>query len=120
MKRYIRSNSQPNWPTEEEWWDGFYNEDPDFFLDNIWFEYLQEPENAVNNKLQVFPEPSTQGGVGSVFVFDESGQDRFSSEDTEYDFQDWTENEVEMAASSASAEEFAAKYEDFIRKLCNI
>lgn len=118
MKRYIKAG-------ESQWLDSEARErlsdlesDEDF--EDFWSDYLGPIENEVNQKLEIFPEPSTQGGVGSVFIYDESGQDRWDSFECDVDFQEWCDQEIEMALSSKTAAEYKKKYEAYVRKICGI
>ena len=65
----------------------------------MWQDYLCDPEDKVNQEFQIFPEPSVQGS-GLMFLIDDSGEDRF--EPVTMDFQDWSNEELQMAASSNS------------------
>lgn len=69
-----------------------------------------ENDNSINrifNKLQLFAEPSVQGHTGSLFIYDDSGKDRFSTFDI--DWEDWNNDMIEMIASSKSKNDFEAK-----------
>lgn len=112
MKRYIRSNTN-NWPTESYWEEVDLSED-----EEVWDKYLCDPETEVDDNLQIFQEPSVQGGMGSMFIYDESDEDRF--EPIEIDFSDWCNEEITMAIDSKNAQEYKAKYKAYIKKLCGI
>lgn len=108
MKRYIRAS----------WVDPSVFDNDDFDMEQFWQDYLCDPEDSVNSDLQVFAEPSGQGLLGSMFLFDESGKDRFSP--VEVDFDVWNNQEIDMAMNSSSAEDYADKYRAYIKQLCNI
>ena len=57
-------------------------------------------------------EPSVQGNIGSMFISDESGENRFDV--VEVDWADWCQAELNMAASSKSAKQYAKKFEKYI------
>ena len=120
MKRLIRAKSD-NWI---DWSEIEENEDFDItgedFEDEIWHPYLREPEARINEKLKIFPEPSTQAGMGSVFIFDESGEDRWSSYDKEIDFYDWCDKEFDLAREASNADEYAKLYEEWMREVCGL
>ena len=97
-----------NWPNRQFWENC---ED----IDEIWNEYLDVPENVINQELQIFPEPSVQAGMGGMFIYDESGEHRFST--IYVDYQEWCEAELEMAADSTSSEEYADRYRDYVLEL---
>lgn len=63
--------------------------------------------DEVYDKLQLFAEPSVQGNMGSLFIYDDSGEDRFESFDI--DWEDWNNDMIEMIASSKSKNDFKAK-----------
>lgn len=63
--------------------------------------------SEVYDKLQLFAEPSVQGNMGSLFIYDDSGEDRFESFDI--DWEDWNNDMIEMIASSKSKNDFKAK-----------
>lgn len=97
-----------NWP-DPSYWDEVEDDE------EIYQSYLAGPEDKIETKLKVFTEPSTQGGVGSMFIYDQSGKNRFGP--IEVDYQEWCDAEFEMASSSKSAAEYAKKYEKFIKSL---
>lgn len=101
--------NEVDWP-DKDYWSSL---DSDEF-EEAWQEYLADPEADVETKLKVFTEPSTQGGTGSMFIFDESGED---GETISVNFQDWTDEEFLMASNSDSAEEYKQKYYDYIYDL---
>lgn len=98
------------WPSADEW----YNIDSDEAFENMWSRYLAGPEDEINKKLQIFTEPSVQGGMGGMFIFDESGENH---ESFSVDFQYWCDQELSMAADSKSAKGYKQKYEAFVEAL---
>lgn len=107
---------------DTEWVDwGFYEEDLDVtdevFEEEIWSRYLDDPENEVNQELEVFIEPSVQGSSGSVFIFDESGEDRWDNYDIEVDWYDWCDKECEMAMEAKNAEEYKKLYRQWMEEI---
>ena len=98
-----------SWPRRSYW----QHIDDDEAFENAWNKYLAKPENAVNDELQIFPEPSTQGGLGSMFIFDESGQRNWDNQPS-IDFGEWCDAELSMASSSRSADEYAEKYRQYV------
>ena len=121
MKRMIRAN-EATWPTPDEIEEMLSESDlTDEPFEDFWMAYLGRPENKINDELQLFVEPSVQGGSGIVEIYDESGQDRkengypWSS-----DFYEWCEREFNMAISSTSEEEYANKYREFIKEICGV
>ena len=123
MKRYVHAadTNWIDWKSIEE--DEYFDITGEEFEDQIWQPYLGEAENKVNEKLQIFPEPSTQCGMGSVFIWDESGKDRWSAYDDDskvIDFYDWCEKEFNMARKAKNANEYAKLYEDWMRSVCEI
>lgn len=113
MKRMIKC-SEDDWPSADYW----YEFDSDEEFEDAWDSYLAGPEGRVVDELKIFCEPSVQGGMGGMFIFDESGEDRF--ETVEVDFEDWCDNETEMAASSSNAAEYEAKFRKYVKDLCKI
>lgn len=111
MKKLINSAQQTNWPSRHEW----YAIEDDERFEDMWQDYLCDPEDKVNQEFQIFPEPSVQGGSGLMFILDDSGEDRF--EPVTMDFQDWSNEELKMAASSNSAKKYEEKYREFISEL---
>lgn len=111
MEKLINSAQQTNWPSEDTW----YAIEDDERFEDMWQDYLCDPEDKVNEEFQIFPEPSVQGGSGLMFLIDDSGEDRF--EPVTMDFQDWSNEELRMAASSNSAKEYEEKYREFISEL---
>lgn len=105
-----KSKKSTKWPVANEW----YNIESDEAFEDMWSTYLAGPEDDVNKELQIFPEPSVQGGSGGMFIFDESeeGYESFS-----IDYQDWCDRELEMAASSKSAKQYKEKYKKFVENL---
>jgi hypothetical protein len=87
-------------------------------MEDAWDMYLSAPESKINDELQIYPEPSTQGGLGSMYIFDESGEDRFGDNQPSYDYSDWCDAEIEMASASSSAKEYAEKYREFVSNIC--
>lgn len=110
LVRSKRSKKSNNWPSTDEW----YAIDSDEEFENKWGYYLAGPEDKVNKQLQIFTEPSVQGGMGGMFIFDESktGNESFS-----IDFQDWCDQELNMAAESKNAKEYQQKYKAFVEGL---
>ena len=79
--------------------------------EELWQDYLCEPEEEVNEKYDLFLEPNVQGDFGVMVIYDESGE---QDEEIEIDWQSWSEREIDLALSSNTAEEFQKKYEDWI------
>lgn len=98
-----------SWP-DAEYWETL-DDDEDF--DDAWVTYLSDAEDMVNEELSVFPEPSVQGGSGSMVLIDESGD----NDDIYVDITDWEYNETEMAMNSASSEDYADNYRAYIESL---
>ena len=116
MKRWIHASTA--WIDKEALYE---NEEFDIMgeeFENFWQEYLGGPETAINDKLNIFVEPSVRGESGAVFIFDESGEDRF--ETVSVDWYDWCDTEFNLALKANSAEEYATLYEKWVRKLCGI
>ena len=82
--------------------------------------YLSDPEDEVNTELKIFPEPSVQGNSGGVFIFDESGKNRWSSYDAEVDWRDWSEREFDMARAANNAEEYKQMYREWMKEILPI
>lgn len=99
------------WPDPERFNQIYDDED----MEDIWSTYLSGPEDEVQKELQIFCEPSTQGGVGGMFIFDESGEERF--ETVEVDFSEWESNELDIASSSNSPEEYKQKFKAYVESL---
>lgn len=105
-----------SWP-DADWW---YSLDDESFED-AWQEYLSAPEDEVNKELQIFPEPSVQGSMGGLFVFDESGQDRKGEDEDWYiDWQEYLDWQIDAAATSKNASQYKKKYRKFMKDLCGI
>ena len=102
-----KSNKSLEWPSANEW----YNIESDEEFENMWDRYLAGPEDEVNKQLQIFTEPSIQGGMGGMFIFDESEE---GNESFAIDFQDWCDKELNMAAESKNAKEYKQKYKAFV------
>ena len=111
MKRWIHASEERNWPAPEDW--EYVETDED--MEEMWDKYLCRPEEAVSKELQIFLEPSVQGGMGEMFIYDESGEDRFESFDV--DFQDWNEREIQMAVDSKDEVEYKAKFKSYVENL---
>ena len=101
------------WPTADEWYETDLTDDYE-----MWDLYLGDPERRIEEELQIFPEPSVQAGTGTVFIFDESGDDRF--ETVKVDFWDWCDKEIELAAESANEEEYKQKFGAWMKELLGI
>ena len=120
MKKLIRATSN-TWID----WDKIIREYEDFDItgeefEDLWQEYLSDPEMAVNTELHINPEPSVRGGYGSVYIFDESGENRWDPfEDSKYvvDFYDWCEREFNMARKANNAQEYKNLYRKWIKNL---
>ena len=114
MKRYIKT-SEGSWPTADEWssLDEYYDEDFEEALNEMWQEYLSGPEDEVNQEFHIFAEPSGQGMIASMFLFDDDGV----YDSVEVDFGEWCNAEIAMAASSKSAAEYKKKYRAWIQEL---
>lgn len=97
-----------DWPNANYW-----NEDVDD--EELYDTYLADPEEEVNAKLKILVESSTQSGIGKIFIYDESGKNRFDM--FSIDYEDWCDDEFNMASSSKSATEYAKKYEKYIKRL---
>ena len=104
-------NAKKNkWPSASKW----QNIDSDEQFEEMWSSYLSGPEDEVNKVLQIFPEPSVQGGSGGMFIHDESGKD---NESIVIDYRAWCDVEQEMAVSSKSAKQYKEKYKAYIESL---
>ncbi len=105
-----------SWPSSD-WW---YDLDDESFED-AWQEYLSGPEDEVNKELQIFPEPSVQGNQGSLFVHDESDENRHNEDEDWYiDWQEYLDWQVDAAATSKNAAQYKKKYRKFMKELCGI
>lgn len=103
--------SKKDWPSSSYW----LNLDEEGF-EEAWNNYLSGLEEQINNKYQIFPEPSIQGGQGNVFIHDESGE-RDWDEEPVVDYSEWCNAEVDMAASSKSPAQYQKKYESYIHDI---
>lgn len=103
-------NKNVYWPSSNEW----YNVDSDEQFENMWSEYLSDPEDKVNKELQIFTEPSVQGMVGDMYIYDESDSD---NESFSVNFSEWCNRELQMAAQSKNAKDYENKYRSFIQGL---
>lgn len=115
---YVQSSESvdSDWPSPDYWYDI-----DDYDIEDAWDKYLSAPEEAVNEELQIFPEPSVQGSMGGLFIFDESGADRKDNGGKWYiDWQDYLDWQRDAAASSKNAEEYRQKYREFMKMLCGI
>lgn len=114
-----KSDLSDSWP-DADWW---YNLSDESFED-AWQNYLSAPEDEVNSELQIFPEPSVQGSMGGLFVYDGSGQDRKEEDDWYIDRQDYLDWQVQAAATSKNAAQYKQKYRKFMKEwiqyLCGI
>ena len=99
------------WPSFDFW----ESIEDDYDMEDAWDNYLSGPENIVNEELQIFTEPSVQGSMGSMFLYDESGGGRFGS--ISVDFQEWCDAELSMASSSKNADVYGKKYRAYIQSL---
>jgi len=97
----VKANS--NWPAAEDWVaidvrsDAYY----DMMMD-----YLNEAECDVNDEFDVSLEPS--GNI--MFIVDNSCQ----NDDIEMNYEEWCENERQMAEDSKSVDEFKKKYRTYL------
>lgn len=108
--------AKSSWPSSD-WW---YDLDDESFED-AWQEYLSAPESEVNDELQIFSEPSVQGSMGGLFVYDESGEDRKGEgEDWYIDWQEYLDWQIDAAATSKNASQYKKKYRKFMKDLCGI
>ena len=101
-----------DWPDRDFWYDLYESEDD---IEDAWHEYLCDPESEVEAELEIFTEPSVQGSIGDMYIYDESGEDRF--DEIQVDYTQWCNKELEMAANSSSAEEYKQKYRRYIKNL---
>lgn len=100
----------------EVYWDSIDPESEE--MDKAWEKYLKKPEAKVNKKLKVFPEPSTQGSFGYVYIHDESGNRDWDDDDEPIvDYMDWLENELYMASRSSTPAQYAEEYENYLKSL---
>lgn len=98
-----------SWPSSDMW-----NEiESDEQFEDMWSEYLAGPEDKVNKSLNIFAEPSIQGGWGSMFLFDTTN----TYEAVTIDFSDWCDAEARMAAESSSASEYKSAYRKYVKNL---
>lgn len=104
-----RRKSSAKWPNAD-FWEGLYD-DEDF--EEAWSKYLQGPEDVVNNEFNIFPEPSVQGGIGSVFIHD--NDDERDPIEVDYDY--WCDTEIQMAKASRSSKQYENKYRKWIKNL---
>ena len=109
-KKSKKSKKSNTWPSADKWEVVEYGEE----FEDMWDRYLAGPENEVNKTFKIFPEPSIQGGYGSMVIFDESEDE---NEPVYVDFQDWVDRVLSMAAESKNANEYKQKYKGFIEDL---
>lgn len=109
-------DTMDSWP-DADWWYGLDDES----FEDAWQEYLSGPEDEVNKELQIFTEPSVQGSMGGLFVYDESGEDRQGEDENWYvDWQEYLDWQLESAATSENASQYKKKYRKFMKDLCGI
>lgn len=120
---------EDEWHDEEDWEDeeqevNFYDNgwpnnnfwaDRDFHADDSVWEYIGGPEGEVESELQLFIEPSTQGGMGSIYIEDDSGLNRFSS--FSIDYGDWLDLEYDAARNSDSSDSFREIFKVYLLEL---
>ena len=109
--KVIQANDDySKWPDEDFWREV----DPDSAaFDNAWDMYLSDLEWSVNDALNVYPEPSTQGSRGGMFIMDNSGE----NEAIYVDFQHWVDIELDIAADSESADQYKKGYMEYLKDL---
>lgn len=64
-----KSKKSKSWPFADDW---YILEPGDEEFEDMWDRYLAGPEKEVNKTFKIYPEPSVQGGSGSMIIFDES------------------------------------------------
>ena len=111
----ISDDEEYPWSDIEDFGERYAAASEELEQDDLWDQFLSEPEGNVNDRLKVFPEPSTQGGMGSIVIFDEAEPQRWDP--VEVDFDEWTSKEYDMATSSHSEDEYAKKYETYLKSL---
>lgn len=110
------TKKQPNW-VDREYIKAIASDEE---MDALWETYLSGPEGQVNEELQIYPEASIQGGSGSVYIFDESGQDRWGSYDKKIDWNEWCDHELDLVLDSSNAEEYKQKYKAWMKDFLGI
>lgn len=102
--------------TERLWPAASYleNIETDEEFEDFWSSYLGNPEDEVNSELELFLEPSVQGGMGDMVIMDESDND---NEPIYIDFQDWCDKELDMAIDSGNADQYKEKYKAYLLRL---
>lgn len=112
----LANKNKLSWPSTK-WWYGLDDES----FEDAWQQYLSAPESEVNDELQIFPEPSVQGSMGGLFVYDESGEDRQGEDENWYiDWQEYLDWQIDAAATSKNASQYKKKYRSFMKNLCGI
>ena len=122
MKSWIHAATSeevrdPNWVDPEILMDEEFDSTGDE-MEEFWQNYLSDPEESVYDELGVLTEPSGQGMFATMYIVDNSGQERF--EPIEVDWSEWCENEIQMAIDSNNAKEYKQKFRTYIKNLCKI
>ena len=100
------------WPSAKKWKNIDYEDQ----FEDMWSTYLSSQEDEINKELRVFPEPSIQGGIGDMFIHDQSDE---ANEPIIIDFDEWCDTECKLAAASKSADQYKEKYRQYIESLIN-
>lgn len=69
---------------------------------------------AVENKLGIWLEPSIQGGQGGIWFYSSQDDSTLASD---YDYQTYNENVLDLALQSKNATEFSNKYRSFVQSI---
>lgn len=113
MKRMITASTK-SWPTKDVW----ENIEDDYEFQDLYDDYLGDPEAEVDDELQIFTEPSGQAGMGDIYITDDSGEERF--EEVVIDLNEFEDKEIELAAASSSADEYKEKFRAWMKEVCGL
>lgn len=112
FQKYLVPKKVVTWPGSRLWNSVDVNSEK---FDDMWQEWLSSPESEVNSELNVFTEPSIQGGYGDMFIFDTSTKPHEMI--ASVDFSDWCESELMLASQSKSRDDFKHRYKSYLSSL---
>jgi len=79
--------------------------------------YLNSLCKQVEERLDIYVEPSVQAGVGSVWIWDNSTDEALVED---YDYNDFNNDIFYLAANASNEAEFKSSYESYLTNLCRL
>ena len=117
LRKVVSKSRPPKWSSilsklEQDYENGL---DP-FYDQTDAGSYIEGLCRDVEHKLGYFFEPSVQGGVGGIWIYDDNNDNEVIV--SGYDYQTYNDEVADIAIESKNMTDFKRKYKDYLLSIC--